>query len=132
MIPDELKTFEFNAGVLVEDHLELITIDAKSIADAKSRAAKFLVAMSVLSTFLKKLEDDMARATTMKEATYAQGIAMIEGNKITEKKIEVNNNKNYTDAREFNERLEAFRYWIKTHIKIFEQAHLLFRQVGRD
>jgi hypothetical protein len=132
MDKQELQVLEQKVSSLINEHLELITIDAKSLADAKVRAAKFLVVTSILATFIKNLEQDLSKANTVTEASYAYGISMIDGTKITEKKIEVANNKQYTDAREHQEYIEAFKNWVRTHIKIFDHAHLMFRQYSRD
>lgn len=132
MTRDDLKAVEDKVSSLINDHLELITVDAKGIAEARERAAKFLVAQSVLSTFLRKFEDDLARSVTMKDVTHAQAIQTAEGKNVTEKKANATLDTNYSNAREFNETLEAFKYWIKTHIKLFENAHLMFRQYSKE
>lgn len=127
-----LEILEQQVTTIINEHVDLIVVDAKSLADARERSAKFLVAQSTLSTFLKNFEDDKAKAATLTSVNYAQALNSIEGTKITEKKIQVANDKNYTDAREMQERIEEFKTWIKTHMKIFENAHLMFRQYARD
>lgn len=132
MEANQFAAIEQSVSNVINEHLELITVDAKSLADAKNRAAKFLVATSILSTFLKQFEDDIARTKTLTEAQYAHGIGSAEGKNITEKKVNVALFKDYTDARETLEKLESFKNWVKTHTKIFENAHLMFRQYSRD
>lgn len=127
-----LQLLEQQVSAIINEHVDLIVVDAKSLADARARSAKFLVAQSTLSTFLKTFEDDRAKATTLTSVQYAQALSSIEGSKITEKKIQVANDQNYTAAREMQERIEEFKTWIKTHMKIFENAHLMFRQYARD
>lgn len=129
---EELKILESQIANIIDEHLELITVTAKSIANAKENSAKFLIVQSVLSTILKTIEDDISKAITIKEASYAQAINEVGGSKITEKKIEVATNVAYTDSREFYEHLESLKSWIKTHIKIFENGHILYRQYGND
>jgi len=126
------EQIEKNAANLIDDHLKMITVDARGLAEARERAAKFLIVQSILATFLKNFEDDLARAVTLRDAQFARGIAVTDGKNITEKKINVANNRDYTDARESQEKLDAFKNWIKVHIKIFEHAHLLFRQHARE
>ena len=132
MNTDELNAIESRVSQIVNEHIELIVVDAKGLAEAKRRAAKFLVAQSILSTFLKTFEDDLARQSTLTEAQYAQGISVAEGKNVTEKKITMALYKDYTDAREFQEKLDSLKSWIKTHMKIFENAHLMFRQYSRE
>jgi hypothetical protein len=129
---NDLNVLEEQIGQIITEHLDLVVINAKSLAESKERAARLLIVQSILATFLKTFEDDLSRAITMREAQYAQGISVSDGKNITEKKANIALYSEYTDARELSERLEAFKSYIKTHIKIFENAHLLFRQLGRE
>lgn len=132
MTESDLIAIEQQVAKIINDHLILITVDAKGLAEARARSAKFLVAQSILSTFLKTFEDDISRSSTIKDAQFAQGIASVDGKTITEKKANLALYQDYSNAREFNEKLGAFKDWIKTHMKIFENAHLMFRQYARD
>ena len=132
MTEQDLAVVEQQIISIINEYFSLITVDAKGLAEARARSAKFLVAQSILATFLKTFEDDIARSSTLKDAQYAQGIASVDGKNITEKKANVAIYKDYSDAREFNEKLDAFKNWIKTHMKIFENAHLMFRQYARE
>lgn len=117
---------------IIEDHLELITVDAKSLAQARERSAKFLIIQSVLATFLRDFEEEKAKVKTLETATYSQAIREADGKSITEKKISAEENISYSSAREALEKMEAVRDYVRTHIKIFENAHLFFRQLCRD
>lgn len=117
---------------IVEDHIDLIAVDAKGIAHAKERAATFLVCQSILSTYSRELKQKKAKLKTTVEAGYAMAIRASEGKNITEKKVNVALDKTYSKYREAFEDLEALEDWVKTHTKIFENAHLMFRQYSRD
>lgn len=117
---------------LINEHVELITFNATSLANARELSSKFLIAQSVLATFLKDFEDDRAKVKTLCEVQYAQCLKMAEGKNVTEKKVEVQANPQYTSARESLEKVEAIRDYIKVHMKVFENAHLAYRQYGRD
>lgn len=117
---------------LINEHLELITVDARGLADAKNRAARLLVIQSILATFLKDFEEEKSKVKTMELATYAISIRASEGKNITEKKINVEENSEYYTCREALEKMEAIRDYIKIHIKIFDNAHLMFRQYSRE
>lgn len=117
---------------LVEETVELIAISNQSLADARPRASRFLVVNSILSSFLREVEEDLPRCETLEGAQYATAINLVNGKNITEKKAQVELVTNYTDAREQKQKLEALREWLKTHIKIFENAHLMYRQYSRD
>lgn len=117
---------------VIDDHINLITVDSKSLAQARERSAKFLVIQSVLASFLKDFEEEKARIKTLETATYSQAIREAEGKNITEKKVSAEENIAYSSSREALEKMEAVRDYIRTHIKIFENAHLFFRQLCRD
>lgn len=121
-----------NIENLIQETLELIAVDAKSLVDARNRAARFLVIQSILATFLKNFEEEKAKVKTLETATFAKAIQVADGKNITEKKIQADQNHEYTLARESLERLDGIREYIKTHIRIFENAHLFFRQLGKE
>lgn len=117
---------------LVDEHLELLTVDARGILEARERASKFLVVQSVISTFLRQWDERKAKMTTIYEATYAKACRQALGKNITEKKINVAEDNDYSDAREAVEVADSIRDWLKTHIKIFENAHITFRQYSKE
>jgi len=116
----------------VKEGVELIAITASSLADAKPRASRFLVINSLLATFLKDLEVEMAKFKTISEASRAQAMGVASGKTITEKKQNAELDPGYTKNRENFESLDAQRDWVRNHIKIFENAHLMYRQYSRD
>ncbi len=132
MNKETLSILEDQVSAIIKQNVDLIVINAKSLGEARERSARFLVAQSTLSTFLKNFEDDLAKSSTMTKVRYAEGISKIAGDKITEKKAQVETDTDYTSAREAEQTLEAFKDWIKTHMKIFENAHLMFRQYARE
>lgn len=117
---------------IIDEHLQLITIDATSLADAKNRAAQLLVVQSVLATFLRDFEEEKSKVKTIQVATYAQVVKIVEGKNVTEKKINVEADPGYAAYREALEKMESIRDYLKTHIKIFDNAHLMFRQYSRE
>lgn len=117
---------------IIDQHLSLITIDAKSLADAKERAAQLLVVQSVIATFLRDFEEEKSKVKTLQLASYAQTVKTVEGKNVTEKKINVEADPGYSGYREALEKMDGIRDYLKTHIKIFENAHLMFRQYSRE
>tara|TARA_R110000868_G_C10973188_1_gene771539 strand:+ start:75773 stop:76144 length:372 start_codon:yes stop_codon:yes gene_type:complete len=116
----------------IDDHVEMIAVSAISLQNAKELSGKFLMAQALLTSFLKDFEDDKTKLMTMKEVNYATAIKVAEGKTITEKKVSVNLDVTYTSSREALEQIENIRDYIKTHMKIFENAHLMYRQYGRE
>jgi hypothetical protein len=117
---------------LISETVELIAVNSHSLAEAKPRASRFLVVNALLSSFLKDIEEELPKLQTLEDAEYAQALSVAGGGTITEKKVNVALVKSYTDVRENKEKLQALRSWILNHIKIFENAHVMFRQYSRD
>lgn len=117
---------------LVNETVDLITVTNQSLADARPRASRFLVVNSILASFLRELEEDLPKCETLEGAQYANAINLVAGKNITEKKAQVELVPDYTDAREQKQKLEALREWVKNHMKIFENAHVLYRQFLKD
>jgi hypothetical protein len=117
---------------LIDEHIGLITVDAKAIAGARDRAAKFLVIQSVLATYMKDLDVEKAKFSSVVDMQYSQALRTTDGKTITEKKVHVAENAEYVKYKDSLAELDAQRDWVKTHIKIFDNAHLTFRQYSRD
>lgn len=117
---------------VVQDQLDLITVTPEGLASSKERAARFLVVQATLIEYLKQVDEELAKRSTLKEATYANKISQVVGKNITEKKINIATDEEYSSVRESYEELEALREWVKGHIKIFENAHILYRGFSRE
>jgi len=118
--------------VMIDEHINLIAVNQTSLANAKELSGKFLMAQALLSAFLKNFEDDKSKLSTLKDMQYAKAIRVAEGKNVTEKKISVAENSDYNAAREAYEQIDAVRDYIRTNMKIFENAHLMYRQFGRE
>jgi len=117
---------------LVNDYLDLIEINRDAIIDARNRAAKFLVVQSHLSNHLKLLDDVKVKASTIEKATYAQALMKQAGKNVTENKINAEADPEYANARESLELVTAEVNWTKRHYDIFENAHVMFRQIAAE
>ena len=124
---DQNEVFE-----VVTVQLELITVTPQGLAESKDRAANFLIVQATLIEYLCQIDGELAKRSTLKEATYANKIGQITGKNITEKKINIATDEEYASVRESYEELEALREWVKGHIKIFENAHILYRGFSRE
>lgn len=117
---------------LVEDHIDLIAVNGESLAQAKTRSAKFLVAESILSSYLKELQKAIAQFKTVSTASYAQVMKGLSSKKVTENKIEAEAHPDYSRNRQSLEEMEAEANWVKTHMKIFDNAHVMYRQFANE
>lgn len=113
---------------IVERGVEEIAVTASSLADAAPRAARFLTRVAVLTDFLRSLEEDLPKHQTLVNAQYATAINMAAGKGITEKKVEAEANPVYSDVVEKKASVDAQRDWVRNYIKIFDNAHVMYRQ----
>lgn len=126
-----MNTFE-EVQALVTENLALIQMDPNAFTQARDRAAKFLVTQAILTSYLKGLQDARPKVQTLVDATYAQAIANSGGKNVTENKITAEADPNYTQYREAVESVDSEIHWVKTHMEIFFNAHLFFRQNSRE
>jgi hypothetical protein len=117
---------------MVENGVDIITVSPEGLAQSKERAGQFLVIQAVLTTYLRQTAEKLAKLTTLKDATFANVLKDSEGKNITEKKINVEKSDDYAKIREEVEEQTALYEWIKGHIKIFENAHILYRSLARE
>ena len=113
----------------VTEIVSLIEVDGAALAASKERMGRFLIAASVLATTLREIDIDLARLSALKDATEAQVISAMPGQKITEKKLASKMNEEVKAANVNYDIMSAKRQWINTHLKIFENAHIMFRQL---
>lgn len=117
---------------LVERGVEEIAINATSLVDAKPRAGRMLTRVAVLTTYLRSLEEELPKHQTLVNAKYAQAINSAGGKTITEKKVDAECDPVYSEAVEAKAAIDAQRDWVKNFIKIFDNAHIMYRQYSRD
>ena len=117
---------------IVNDCLTLITVDGKGLNEARERAAKFLTANALLANYMHELEVELGKHETVTELAFSQAIQESDGKNIAEKKAHVIQNPLYRKELEMLKELEARKNWVKTQMKVLENAHLMFRQFARD
>jgi hypothetical protein len=117
---------------IVAEAVDLIAITAEGLADSRDRSAKFLVVQAILTTYLRQVNEELAKLSALRDAIFADSIRKTEGKNITEKKINVAENEKYAESLKKCEELESLREWVKGHVKIFENAHILYRGLSRD
>lgn len=117
---------------IVNDCVSLIKVDGKSLNEARERAAKFLTANALLANYMLELETELGKHETVTELAYSQAIRETDGKNITEKKSHVIDNPLYRKEQDQLKELEARKNWVKTQMKVLENAHLMFRQFARE
>jgi len=117
---------------LVENGVDQISITSEGLASSRERAAQFLVIQATLTTYQKQVGEEVAKFSALRDATFADSIGKTEGKNVTEKKIKVAKDENYASAEKKCEELKSLQEWVKGHIKIFENAHILYRGLSRE
>lgn len=117
---------------LVDKHIDLVEVTSSAVLEARERAAKFLVIQAHLANHLKILDDIKVKASTLEKASYAQALMKQAGKNVTENKINAEADPEYANARESVELIEAEHNWTKRHFEIFDNAHIMFRQISQQ
>jgi len=121
-----------DAQELVDSCIEQIAVTSQGLAEASVRSANFLIGQAILTSFLKEVDEELAKLGVLRDATFSDTISKVEGKNVTEKKIKVAKDVEYSNIRQQYEELEAKREWVKGHIKILENAHILYRSLSRE
>lgn len=124
MTTDQIKA-------LVDDHVELIAVGNAGFRNAFEKATKFLIVVAILSEYKMELEKRKSKVSTLRDAFYAHAIINSDGKNAPEKKAQAESNKEYTDQRERTEELDSEIYWVRSTIEIFNNAHVLYRQMAK-
>lgn len=124
-----MKLSEIEA--LIDEHVDLIVVDAAGLAEAQERCGKFLCVAAILTSYLKDTEVKKTKIKTLERTAFFDSIKQEEGT-ITEKKLKAEGNMTYTEAREALETVDATITWIKNYKEIFLNAHVMYRQYSRD
>jgi len=121
-----------NLEQLVNETVGLITVTGESLNQARERAGRFLVVSAVLTTELRNLETQMVKTETAQDGSEAQAVLEGTGKNVTENKLHAKVNPLAIETKEQHKELEAKRNWLKLYIKIFENAHLMYRQLSKE
>lgn len=105
---------------------------ALSTQENERRALEFLVAMAKLSNLKKACEDAKIEASSLEKAVYAASIHRAGGKNITEKKVEAEADGEYMIARELFEKFEVLKSFIDAYYGIFENAHIMYRNLSKE
>ena len=121
-----------DAQELVSNCIDQIAVTSQGLAEAGVRSANFLIGQAILTDFLREIDEELAKLGALRDAIYSDSIGRTEGKNVTEKKIRVAKDQEYSVAKQQCEELEAKREWVKGHIKILENAHILYRSLSRE
>lgn len=119
----------------IKEHVELIAVNPRGLAEARVRAGQFLIMSTMLLDEQKIVKVMISKATTMANGAYADAMSAVSSDpkiKVTEAKAIAENNAEYVKFREALEEAQAEEKWISGYISIFNDAHLLYRQYSKQ
>lgn len=118
---------------MIQRYLDLVPLDnAISRPEAEKRASHFLVAQAHLTNHLLDYRTLQVGAVTKVNAVYASELNRAGGKTVTENKVTAEASAAYAEAREELETINNNIEYFKGYLKIFSDAHILHRNVGKE
>ena len=117
---------------IIDEHVGMIPYSKVTSEQASKKATAFLVALAILTDEKRGCDEDKAKLSTLVSASYAQALSRSMAKQVTEKKVEAEQDNNYTKMREALEECEAKISWLKNYMNIFENAHVTYRQLSKE
>lgn len=126
MIKQEIKE-------LVDKNLELMPSE-KSITqhEAEIRSGRFLHVIAELANYQHELLNQKLNADSQETVSYNNAISTAEGRDAEARKASAKANSGYISAKQALGAIEADLVWVKTIMQVFENASILYRQMGRE
>lgn len=115
----------------VSEMIDKITYSPKAVREAADRCTSFLTTCAVLAMAKRDLEVEKARAQTVLDCQLKISLEQSTAKLVTEKKVDAQASKEYCLAREAFEELDADIGWVRTLIHVFENAHVVYRQIAK-
>ncbi len=116
---------------LISDHIEMLPAKNVKIHEAEELAPKFLALLHSIVTVKLSVEEQKIGYQTLIDVVYKDCMGEAAGKTITEKKISAVAMKDYRESREALELAEARIDFLKANMKIFENAHIFYRQISK-
>lgn len=123
-------TFE-ELQVLIDHYIDKLPSKNVKMHEAEDLAPQFLKLLNAIATVRLVLDNERIEAKSLEEVTYRDCIQRAEGKNVTEKKIDAVAMLEYQEGREAVERADAKIEYLKANTKIFENAHIFYRQVAK-
>lgn len=117
---------------IIKEAVEILpTEKAVSEREAERRAGRFLEVQAFIVDSIDTLNDDKIRAVSLEKAVYAKVLSEVKVKQVTEKKIQTEADPDYQAIRENLESVDARINYLKSYYKIFEAAHIFYRNLAK-
>lgn len=122
-----------NIQNLIESNLDILELDEViSGVEASKRAAKALRVATHLINHRYELLQSKVSTKSLRDAEFARAISTSEGKDAKTREANSKADKGYVEARERYEQDEVGVSTIDAYIKLFENAHILYRGLGKE
>lgn len=118
---------------LVNKNLELLPSE-KTITqqEASIRSGRFLYVIAELANYQHNLLNKKINADSQETISYNAALSHSEGRDAEARKAGAKANLPYLSSKKALLEVEADLLWVKTLMQVFENASILFRQIGKE
>jgi hypothetical protein len=118
---------------LVNKNLELLPSE-KTITqqEANIRSGRFLYVIAELANYQHELLNKKISADSQETIYYNTAITSTEGRDAEARKAGAKANPSYIAAKEVLAQVDADLVWVKATMSVFENASILYRQIGKE
>lgn len=99
--------------------------------EAQLRSGRFLEAQFHISKGIRELASILLKSKSLNEMTYTSLLNADGAKNVTEKKANAEANPSFITVREHFETIEADIDNLKSMLKVFENAHVFYRQLAK-
>lgn len=122
-----------NAVAVIEEANKILPARANDTAfNLSEKASKLLLVTAKLAHERRTCEHALLRASSVEKAEYAKAFSEAEAKTAKEREIKADASEKVLEAKEFVAELKSDITYITTHIDIYRNAHLLYRQELRQ
>lgn len=131
LLPGRMKMDFQDIQKLISEHIEMLPSKNVKIHEAEELAPKFLALSHNILTVKLSLDEQKIGFQTLIDVVEADCVNEAPGKTVTEKKMNAKAMKDYREAREALELSGARIDFLKANLKIFENAHIFYRQISK-
>jgi hypothetical protein len=118
---------------VIETGLKIVGRDkGVSQFEAEERASSLLIIAAELYKQKYNLENKLIKSSSIQRVSFSKSIHEAEGKNVTEKKVKAESDPTYIKDREESEELENDVSYLKAIIEIFQNAHIMWRQIAKN
>jgi hypothetical protein len=124
---------KFDINTYINSHLALLEITHTIMpSEAENRASQLLRAVAVIAWFRLSLSNQLSQVSSLRDIAYKDNLVNSDCKNVTEKKVVAEASPEYIKNRENFEILDSNVKYLSTVIDVFNNGHILFRQMSKS